>query len=91
MTDTHQAEKKNKKSKKHRGYAFVVYEREKDMRGKLDHIPHPAALVRSNVWFCKDVALTLARLISFIVICPAQGILSMGSMTDNRALLALRE
>ncbi|KAF4620095.1 hypothetical protein G7Y89_g14727 [Cudoniella acicularis] len=27
-------EKPNKKKKKHRGYAFVVYEREKDMRGK---------------------------------------------------------
>jgi len=34
VTDTHQDEKPNKKKKKHRGYAFVVYEREKDMRGK---------------------------------------------------------
>ncbi|KAE8451572.1 hypothetical protein EG329_003645 [Mollisiaceae sp. DMI_Dod_QoI] len=37
VTDTHQAEKKNKKSKKHRGYAFVVYEREKDMRAALEN------------------------------------------------------
>ncbi|KAF8866795.1 hypothetical protein BDZ45DRAFT_577871 [Acephala macrosclerotiorum] len=44
VTDTHQAEKKNKKLKKHRGYAFVVYEREKDMRGKLDCIPLPYSL-----------------------------------------------
>lgn len=34
VTDTKQHEKPNKKKKKHRGYAFVVYEREKDMRGK---------------------------------------------------------
>jgi U1 small nuclear ribonucleoprotein len=34
VVDTHQDEKPNKKKKKHRGYAFVVFEREKDMRGK---------------------------------------------------------
>lgn len=34
MTDTHADEKPNKKKKPHRGYAFVVFEREKDMRGK---------------------------------------------------------
>lgn len=33
VVDTHQDEKPNKKKKKHRGYAFVVFEREKDMRG----------------------------------------------------------
>ena len=33
ITDTHADEKGNKKRKPHRGYAFVVYEREKDMRG----------------------------------------------------------
>jgi U1 small nuclear ribonucleoprotein len=33
VTDTRQDEKPSKKKKKHRGYAFVVYEREKDMRG----------------------------------------------------------
>ncbi|KAH8672524.1 U1 small nuclear ribonucleoprotein of 70kDa MW N terminal-domain-containing protein [Tricladium varicosporioides] len=37
VTDTHQDEKPNKKKKKHRGYAFVVYEREKDMRAALDN------------------------------------------------------
>lgn len=43
VTDTHQNEKPNKKKKKHRGYAFVVYEREKDMRGKPTTSPIPAA------------------------------------------------
>ncbi|KAK9422207.1 hypothetical protein SUNI508_04886 [Seiridium unicorne] len=33
ITDTHAHEKPNKKKKPHRGYAFVVFEREKDMRG----------------------------------------------------------
>ena len=36
VVDTHQDEKPHKKKKKHRGYAFVVYEREKDMRAALD-------------------------------------------------------
>lgn len=35
VVDTHAHEKPNKKKKPHRGYAFVVFEREKDMRGKL--------------------------------------------------------
>jgi U1 small nuclear ribonucleoprotein len=39
VTDTHADEKPNKKKKKHRGYAFVVFEREKDMRG--NDAPHP--------------------------------------------------
>jgi hypothetical protein len=43
VTDTHQDEKPNKKKKKHRGYAFVVYEREKDMRGKPTASPIPTA------------------------------------------------
>lgn len=33
IRDTHAHEKPNKKKKPHRGYAFVVFEREKDMRG----------------------------------------------------------
>ncbi|KAK2050693.1 hypothetical protein LZ31DRAFT_2251 [Colletotrichum somersetense] len=33
ITDTHAHEKPRKKKKPHRGYAFVVFEREKDMRG----------------------------------------------------------
>lgn len=36
VRDTHADEKPNKKIKPHRGYAFVVYEREKDMRAALD-------------------------------------------------------
>jgi U1 small nuclear ribonucleoprotein len=39
VVDTHQDEKPNKKKKKHRGYAFVVYEREKDMQG--NSTPNP--------------------------------------------------
>ncbi len=69
VTDTHQDEKPNKKKKKHRGYAFVVYEREKDMRGKLDYIPTPNNTARLDLkygFFCKDVALKLP-IFSFIV------------------------
>ncbi|CRK41342.1 hypothetical protein BN1723_005085 [Verticillium longisporum] len=37
ITDTHAHEKsKNKKKKPHRGYAFVVFERERDMRARRD-------------------------------------------------------
>jgi U1 small nuclear ribonucleoprotein len=39
VTDTHADEKPNKKKKPHRGYAFVVFEREKDMRGKYSPLP----------------------------------------------------
>jgi U1 small nuclear ribonucleoprotein len=39
VTDTHQHEKPKKKAKPHRGYAFVVFEREKDMRGKPNYTP----------------------------------------------------
>ncbi|KAH8599715.1 U1 small nuclear ribonucleoprotein of 70kDa MW N terminal-domain-containing protein, partial [Bisporella sp. PMI_857] len=42
VVDVKQDEKPNKKKKKHRGYAFVVYEREKDMRGKRSP-PNPRA------------------------------------------------
>ncbi|KAK8065804.1 hypothetical protein PG997_012551 [Apiospora hydei] len=36
IADTHAHKKPNKKKKSHRGYAFVVFEREKDMRAALD-------------------------------------------------------
>ncbi|KAI1197368.1 RNA-binding domain-containing protein [Nemania serpens] len=36
ITDTHTHEHPNKKKKPHRGYAFVVFDREKDMRAALD-------------------------------------------------------
>jgi U1 small nuclear ribonucleoprotein 70kDa len=36
VTDTHPETKGNKKRKPHRGYAFVVFEREKDMRGNYN-------------------------------------------------------
>lgn len=36
VRDTHADEKGNKKRKPHRGYAFVVFEREKDMRAALN-------------------------------------------------------
>ena len=38
IRDTHAHEKGNKKIKPHRGYAFVVFEREKDMRGKANSL-----------------------------------------------------
>ncbi|KAF3019026.1 hypothetical protein E8E14_013339 [Neopestalotiopsis sp. 37M] len=38
ITDTHAHEKPNRKKKPHRGYAFVVFEREKDMRDGCDGI-----------------------------------------------------
>ncbi|KAI1337996.1 U1 small nuclear ribonucleoprotein of 70kDa MW N terminal-domain-containing protein [Xylariaceae sp. FL0016] len=41
ISDTHAHERPNKKKKPHRGYAFVVFEREKDMRGNttIDFVP----------------------------------------------------
>ncbi|KAL2123023.1 hypothetical protein VTJ04DRAFT_3478 [Mycothermus thermophilus] len=36
IRDTHAHEKPNKKIKPHRGYAFIVFEREKDMRAALE-------------------------------------------------------
>ncbi|KAK1751547.1 U1 small nuclear ribonucleoprotein of 70kDa MW N terminal-domain-containing protein [Echria macrotheca] len=36
IRDTHADEKGNKKRKPHRGYAFIVFDREKDMRAALD-------------------------------------------------------
>ncbi|KAI3343327.1 U1 small nuclear ribonucleoprotein of 70kDa MW N terminal-domain-containing protein [Ustulina deusta] len=36
ITDAHAHERPNKKKKPHRGYAFVVFDREKDMRAALD-------------------------------------------------------
>jgi hypothetical protein len=41
VKDTHAHDKPNKKSKAHRGYAFVVFEREKDMRGNIHPIFFP--------------------------------------------------
>ncbi|KAJ9155105.1 U1 small nuclear ribonucleoprotein [Pleurostoma richardsiae] len=38
VRDTHAGEKGNKKKKPHRGYAFVVFEREKDMRAAIDQL-----------------------------------------------------
>ncbi|KAF6809985.1 U1 small nuclear ribonucleoprotein [Colletotrichum sojae] len=39
IADTHAHEKPRKKKKAHRGYAFVVFEREKDMRGNTAKPP----------------------------------------------------
>lgn len=38
VRDTHAHEKGNKKIKPHRGYAFIVFEREKDMRAALEQL-----------------------------------------------------
>ena len=47
MTNTHEevpnggevSKSKKKKRKSHKGYAFIVYEREKDMKGTIPFIP----------------------------------------------------
>jgi hypothetical protein len=70
VVDTHQDEKPNKKKKKHRGYAFVVYEREKDMRGKPANgspcPPIPGGLLyKSSQILYEVMALKLAYFISF--------------------------
>jgi hypothetical protein len=50
VVDMHQAEKPNKKKKKHRGYAFVVFEREKDMQGNfVPLIPHACCYTHPDV------------------------------------------
>lgn len=64
ITDTHAHEKPNKKKKPHRGYAFVVFEREKDMRGK-PHSKNPPMLYdhpfQARWIYLEDVALKLAH------------------------------
>lgn len=50
VKDTHAHEKPNKKKKPHRGYAFVVFEREKDMRGKTTPFPTPTITAVSGPW-----------------------------------------
>ncbi|KAK1835216.1 U1 small nuclear ribonucleoprotein of 70kDa MW N terminal-domain-containing protein [Podospora conica] len=42
IKDTHADEKGNKKRKPHRGYAFIVFEREKDMRDPTRRLHGPA-------------------------------------------------
>jgi hypothetical protein len=68
VTDTHQDEKPNKKKKKHRGYAFVVYEREKDMRGKPTRSPNTHSLPDLEIFdlICKDMDLKLPILSPFL-------------------------
>ena len=52
VVDTKQDEKPNKKKKKHRGYAFVVYEREKDMRGNAITTPRAPLTPLCRTWMC---------------------------------------
>jgi hypothetical protein len=59
IRDTHAHEKPNKKKKPHRGYAFVVFEREKDMRGKATSF----ILVRTCRSYTQRAAFRLARLV----------------------------
>ncbi|KAI1099163.1 U1 small nuclear ribonucleoprotein of 70kDa MW N terminal-domain-containing protein [Jackrogersella minutella] len=68
VNDTHANEKPNKKKKPHRGYAFVVFEREKDMRGNTA-IDFSQIISISNPRICfarlsltRDLALKLAYL-----------------------------
>jgi hypothetical protein len=51
VVDTHQNEKPNKKKKKHRGYAFVVYEREKDMQGNSNSLPLMRVVALRRMFF----------------------------------------
>ncbi|KAI0118663.1 U1 small nuclear ribonucleoprotein of 70kDa MW N terminal-domain-containing protein [Nemania sp. FL0031] len=67
ITDTHAHQRPNKKKKPHRGYAFVVFDREKDMRGNTAieflpdrlHKPTGSSLYMS---LTRDLALKLAHL-----------------------------
>lgn len=68
ITDTHAHERPNKKKKPHRGYAFVVFDREKDMRGNsaiaifiLDR-PHRSKQGHYYMSLTRDLALRLAYL-----------------------------
>ncbi|KUI65654.1 hypothetical protein VM1G_00341 [Cytospora mali] len=49
VRDTHADEKGNKKKKPHRGYAFIVFEREKDMREQLDGISIKGRRIKTDV------------------------------------------
>ncbi|KAK3379793.1 U1 small nuclear ribonucleoprotein of 70kDa MW N terminal-domain-containing protein [Lasiosphaeria ovina] len=56
IKDTHADEKGNKKRKPHRGYAFVVFEREKDMRGNAfvtSNLPDPLLLVLAAAYMLR--------------------------------------
>lgn len=50
IKDTHADEKGNKKKKPHRGYAFVVFDREKDMRGNDRHLILPSPPLSAHTW-----------------------------------------
>lgn len=67
VRDTHADEHPNKKKKPHRGYAFIVFEREKDMRGNttIDIFLHSApgvSLANRSKLPSEIVALRLAHL-----------------------------
>ncbi|TDZ37014.1 U1 small nuclear ribonucleoprotein 70 kDa-like protein [Colletotrichum spinosum] len=65
IADTHAHEKPRKKKKPHRGYAFVVFEREKDMRGNtVEPFLLGPGLVASPIPF-RLVALRLALALSY--------------------------
>jgi hypothetical protein len=77
VVDSKQHEKPNKKKKKHRGYAFIVYEREKDMRGNTIILPLPRFTSRKeNVSHLSRYGPQAACL--FPIHCPTQGIFRMG-------------
>ncbi|KAI8628622.1 U1 small nuclear ribonucleoprotein of 70kDa MW N terminal-domain-containing protein [Xylariaceae sp. FL1651] len=67
ITDTHSHERPNKKKKPHRGYGFVVFEREKDMRGNttIEFLPDRLhSSTGSHMSLTRDLALKLAYLFS---------------------------
>ncbi|KAI1122710.1 U1 small nuclear ribonucleoprotein of 70kDa MW N terminal-domain-containing protein [Nemania abortiva] len=68
ITDTHAHERPNKKKKPHRGYAFVVFDREKDMRGNtaIEFLPdrlHQSSGSSLYMSLTRDLALKLAYLL----------------------------
>ncbi|KAG9248950.1 U1 small nuclear ribonucleoprotein of 70kDa MW N terminal-domain-containing protein [Calycina marina] len=90
VVDTKQYEKPNKKKKNHRGYAFVVFEREKDMRGNTNPLPIPTASQSEfQETICTDMALMLP-IYSFISL-PCSRYIKYEQKTDNCTLLALCE
>jgi hypothetical protein len=104
VVDSHQDEKSKKKKKKHRGYAFVVFEREKDMGGKPATHPfmHIALLPWILIWpFClkmrpsslplfEDMALKLPSSFSFhFFLCSSTVLLKVYKMGNMTDTSAL--
>lgn len=90
MVDTKAHEKPGKKKKKHRGYAFIVFEREKDMRGNTTS-PLPAPRDSPGLdTLSTHVSLMLPiYFLFYYYLSPASRYFQYRHMTDKCALLAL--